>query len=158
MSLFTVTPADPSQPAVRALFYAALDELHRRYGANADDESVHFDELQPPTGVYLVARDQTGALVGGVAVRQIGAPEHHDSEVKRLWVRPDVRRSGVAAQLMAALETWACENGVRTLWLETGEKQPEAVHFYLREGYQPVSAFPEGVDHYPEGIKFKKSL
>jgi GNAT superfamily N-acetyltransferase len=140
------------------MFYSALDELNRRYGANADDASVDFTELAPPVGAFFVARDETGGLVGGVALRQIGDPSRADSEVKRLWVRPDVRRDGVAALLMHELEAWASQHGVRTIWLETGDKQPEAVKFYAREGYERVAAFPEGVDHYPEGIKFKKVL
>jgi len=149
---------EPStSPAVRALVYCALEELNRRYGGNADDHSLSFDELDEPSGAFFVARVDSH-LAGGVALRRIGADEAQAGEVKRLWVRPDLRQAGVAQRLMSDLEEFAPRLGVRSIYLETGEKQPEAIKFYARIGYERVGAFPEGVDHYPEGFKFLKVL
>ena len=156
--LFSVQPEPATSSGVKAMFFSALDELSRRYGANADDESVDFAELEPPRGVFLVARDERGSLVGGVALRAIGDEAARFGEVKRLWVRPDARRDGVAQLLMAELERWSREQGYRQLWLETGGAQPEAIALYERLSYTHVEAFPQGVDHYPEGIKFTKVL
>lgn len=150
-----VTP--PNHPSVRALVYCALDELNRRYGANADDASLDFSELEPPRGAFFVARENTH-LAGGVALRTISDPALGIVEVKRLWVRPDLRGRGVARALMDAAEEWARSEGRREIYLETGEKQPEAVALYHALQYERVVAFPEGVPHYPEGIKFFKSL
>ena len=149
---------EPStSPAVRALVYCALDELNRRYGANADDHSLHFEELDPPNGAFFVARID-GHLAGGVALRTITDPADRVAEVTRLWVRPDLRKFGVAQRLMSELETWATEAGFLTIYLETGDRQPEAIAFYSRINYERVTAFPEGAEHYPEGLKFKKDL
>ena len=154
---FDVSVAPPNHPSVRALVYCALDELNRRYGANADDASLDFDELEPPRGAFFVARENS-QLAGGVALRTICAPDLGIMEIKRLWVRPDLRGRGVARVLMNAAEEWALREGRREIYLETGEKQPEAVALYHAIGYERVAAFPSGVPHYPEGIKFKKQL
>jgi hypothetical protein len=59
---------------------------------------------------------------------------------------------------MVALEEFAPTLGVTSIYLETGDKQPEAIKFYARIGYERIAAFPDGVDHYPEGLKFLKVL
>ena len=153
----TIECESSSSPAVRALIYCALEELGRRYGSNADDHSLSFDELELPTGAFFVAR-LNNHLAGGVALRRIGDPGERAAEVKRLWVRPDLRQAGVARQLMTALEEFAPTLDIASIYLETGDKQPEAIKFYSRIGYERIAAFPDGVDHYPEGLKFLKVL
>lgn len=140
-----------------SLIYAAVDELERRYG-NADDAAhLDYDELGPPRGLFLVARDG-GELVGGVGLRAIGDPASNNGEVKRLWVRPDLRRLGVARSLMDAVVTRARELGYRRLYLETGPAQPEAQALYPRIGWEPVDAFPPGAYTHPGASRFARSL
>jgi len=153
----TIKREAPSSPAVRALVYCALEELGRRYERNADDHSLSFDELELPTGAFFVARLDSH-LAGGVALRKIGEPSERAAEVKRLWVRPDLRQAGVAQKLMVALEEFAPTLDVASIYLETGDKQPEAIKFYARIGYERIAAFPDGVDHYPGGLLFLKVL
>ena len=154
---FTIAPASPRTDAVRALVHSALDELTLRYGDHGDAESVTWEELIPPTGVFLVARHH-GELAGGVAVRTISDPALGIGEVKRLWVRPDLRGRGLARQLMHAVEAWAAAHNFREIYLETGERQPEAIALYRSLDYIAVTHFPEGVPNYPGGFKFFKSL
>ncbi len=139
-----------------SLYHAAIDELIRRYGGD-DGLHVDYSELSPPRGLFLVARVD-GHPVGGVGVRPIGASEERFGEVKRLWVRPDQRRHGLAAALMSALETHARDHGFRQLYLETGEAQPEALAFYRATGWSEVAAFPPGAYSYPTATRFTKSL
>lgn len=154
---FEISPAPPHSDAVRALVHCALDELTIRYGDHGDAESVTWDELAPPRGVFLVAR-HVGELAGGVAVRTISDPTQGIGEIKRLWVRPDLRGRGLARQLMRAAEEWAKTHHFVELYLETGERQPEAIALYHALDYEAVTAFPDGVPNYPEGFKFHKSL
>ena len=59
-------------------------------------------------------------LAGGVGLRSISDPAQHLGEIKRLLVRPDLRRRGVVAALMTAVEDYARSTGYRELYLETG--------------------------------------
>ncbi|MBW4078906.1 MAG: GNAT family N-acetyltransferase [Acidobacteria bacterium] len=146
-----------TSPGALSVVLAATDELNRRYGSVDDDMATHLDELGPPLGCYLVAREN-GHLAGGVGLRAIGQRELAAGEVKRLWVRPDLRRSGFAKLLMDALETKARELGYRVLFLETGDGQPEALRFYPKHGWQRVENFPAGAFTHHLATRFNKQL
>lgn len=140
-----------------SVYHAALDELTRRYGGSDEGAHLRVEELAPPRGAFLVAR-VSGDPVGGVGVRPIGEVEWHYGEVKRLWVRPDQRRHGVGAKLMARLEDRARSLGYRQLFLETGYAQPEALQLYQSSAWQPVEEFPPGAFSYPGAYRFTKFL
>ena len=152
----TLDVDDITTPGAQSLIFAARDELDRRYGVGADAE-MPDSELAAPGGLFVVARLDSH-LAGGVGVRTIVAPGSGIGEIKRLWVRPDLRRSGVAAALMAHVERAAADAGFVELYLETGPRQPEAQAFYARIGWTPVTAFPPGAHAYPDGIKFYRDL
>jgi GNAT superfamily N-acetyltransferase len=140
-----------------SVLLAAVDELERRYGQADDDAHLHTDELAPPEGTFLVAR-VAGHLAGGVGIRRIGDADQRLAEVKRLWVRPDLRRTGVATALMEAAERRARELGYRQLYLETGRAQPEALAFYPRTGWTRVETFPPGAFTHEMATRFTKIL
>ena len=56
-------------------------------------------------------------------------------EIKRMYVYPRYRRSGVAQAVLAELERWAADLGYTACVLETGKRQPEAIALYHRCGY-----------------------
>lgn len=113
------------------------EELDARYGT-ADHEPG-----PPPSAadvdVFLVAVESaTGEAVGCGALRRL-APGV--AEIKRMYVAPRLRGSGVAVGLLRALESAAAGRGWRTLRLETGTEQPDALRFYQREGYREIPLF-----------------
>ena len=140
-----------------SVFHAAVDELVRRYGGGSDDRQQLIAELTPPRGFFLVARDARH-LAGGVGVRAIGDPGMHLGEVKRLWVRPDLRRTGIASTLMSAVLEHARARGYLRLYLETGPAQPEALAFYPRTGWTPIEEFPPGAYSHPGASRFFRDL
>ncbi len=140
-----------------ALVYAASDELQQRYGGEGDNEHLVVDELRPPRGLFLVARRER-ELVGGVGLRPICEPGLHFAEVKRLWVRPDLRREGVGLTLMDKLESHAKELGYVTLFLETGPAQPEALTLYRSHGWAEIDQYPAGAFSHPQARRFSKTL
>lgn len=140
-----------------SVFHAAIDELTRRYGGSDEAKHLSVEELLPPEGVFLVSRLDAHP-VGGVGLRRIAAPDLNYGEVKRLWVRPDLRRQGVGATLMRTIEHTAVRLGYRQLYLETGYAQPEAVELYRTTGWTPVEAFPAGAFSYPQAYRFTKVL
>ncbi len=140
-----------------SVLHAAVDELERRYGQSDDSAHLRPDELAPPDGAFLVAR-LSGHLAGGVGIRRLGDTDRHLAEVKRLWVRPDLRRTGVATALMTAVEQRARELGYHQLYLETGRAQPEALAFYPRSGWTRVDSFPPGAFTHELATRFTKIL
>jgi GNAT superfamily N-acetyltransferase len=140
-----------------SVFHAAIDELNRRYGGSDEAKHLQLDELELPRGVFLVAR-RDGHLVGGVGLRPIGERSLLLGEIKRLWVRPDERKSGAGSLLMASIEDRARTIGYRQLYLETGPAQPEAFALYKKLGWESVQEFPKGAFSYPQAYRFTKTL
>jgi GNAT superfamily N-acetyltransferase len=140
-----------------SVLYAADDELKRRYGGDGDGPHLHVDELAEPLGLFLVAR-VNGDIAGGVGLRSIGDPDQHLGEVKRLWVRPDLRRGGIAVALMDEMEQRARVLAYVRLYLETGPKQPEAVALYTSSGWDAIVEYPAGVFCHPMSYRFTKVL
>ncbi len=140
-----------------SVLYAADDELKRRYGGDGDGPHLQVDELAEPHGLFLVARVH-GDIAGGVGLRRIGDPTLRLAEIKRLWVRPDLRRGGIAASLMGEIEARAASLGYERLYLETGPKQPEAVALYVTIGWDRIEDYPSDVFCHPMSHRFTKPL
>jgi putative acetyltransferase len=123
-------------PEATALREAQRVELAARYGT--PDSEPGPPPTAADTTVFLLARDPHAAAVGCGALREL---EPHAGEVKRMYVVPQLRRSGVASALLTALEAEAARRGWTHLRLETGTEQPDAMAFYERHGYRRIPNF-----------------
>jgi len=136
-----------------AALLAELDrELLDRYPRHAI-HGVELRELAGDQGFFGVAR-MDGQPVGIGAVRVL---EPGLGEVKRMFVRREARRRGVARAVLAKLEETACEMGIHTLRLETGERQPEAIALYESHGYGRIPCFGEYASD-PFSVCYEKKL
>ncbi|WP_424188701.1 GNAT family N-acetyltransferase [Actinokineospora sp. G85] len=123
-----------------------------RYGG-VDLTPVDPAQFVPPHGVFLVAYlDGEPVATGGWRVRG-----EHEAEIKRMYVSPAARGRGLARAVLAELERTAAAAGRRTLVLETGTKQPEAIALYESAGYVPVEPFGYYADE-PESVYLGKDL
>lgn len=157
MPTLSITDEAISTSGALSVLYAADDELKRRYGGEGDGPHLRIDELSEPLGRFLVARVD-GDIAGGVGLRPIGEPAQRLAEIKRLWVRPDLRRGGIAVALMSEVEARARSLGYERLYLETGPKQPEAVALYGAIGWERVEEYPASVFCHPMSHRFTKTL
>jgi GNAT superfamily N-acetyltransferase len=133
------TPYDhPDADALRA---AQRRELDERYGSDDHEPGAAPSAADVP--VFLVARDRAGAAIACGGLRPLSEDVLGPDvvEIKRMYATPDVRGTGVAVAVLRALEVEATGLGARRLVLETGTRQPDAIRFYQREGYQPVPLF-----------------
>lgn len=64
-------------------------------------------------------------------------------EIKRMFVREEHRGKGFANHVLEELENWAHELHFNECILETGKKQPEAIRFYQKSGYQPIPNYDQ---------------
>jgi GNAT superfamily N-acetyltransferase len=62
-------------------------------------------------------------------------------EIKRMFVRENQRRKGIASMILNELELWAKELGFTRCILETGEKLPEAINLYQKKGYSRIANY-----------------
>jgi putative acetyltransferase len=125
-----VSLESPDQPEVIQLI-AELDAYQDTLYPPESRHALDLASLCAPDVVFAVARDAQGRAVGCGAV--VLGPQH--GELKRMYVHPHSRGCGVAAELLAVLESHAVRRGCTWFVLETGPRQPEALAFYARSGY-----------------------
>ncbi|WP_303315781.1 GNAT family N-acetyltransferase [Flavivirga abyssicola] len=80
-----------------------------------------------------------------------------ETEIKRMFTRPETRSQGVASKILKALEAWSEELGFEACLLETGKRQVEAVQFYKKNAYIAIPNYGQykGVTN---SVCFKKSI
>ncbi|MEV4626903.1 GNAT family N-acetyltransferase [Micromonospora sp. NPDC049523] len=134
---WTIDARPWDDPAGAALRERQRVELDARYGT--DDHEPGLAPSGDDIAHFVVAVDLTdGRAIGCGALRQL---DHGSAEIKRMYVDPSARGTGVATALLRALEAAALQRGWLTLRLETGTAQPDARRFYEREGYQRIDPF-----------------
>lgn len=91
-----------------------------------------------------------GAFDGNEIVGLMGLwPERavktaHRATIIMVYVRSDRRGGGFAKALLAAVNDYARQNGVRQLELTVSAENPAAVRFYEREGFRQIGLIPGG--------------
>ncbi|HVU92800.1 MAG TPA: GNAT family N-acetyltransferase, partial [Jatrophihabitans sp.] len=123
------------QPDAEALRAAQRRDIDARYGPGSEPGT-------PPTAAdvvhFVVAYAADGTPAGCGGLRPLDGAS---GEIKRMYVAPRFRGTGVSTAVLRALEEHARGRGWTHLRLETGPRQPEAVRFYTREGYRPIPDF-----------------
>ena len=126
---------------------AIVEALFREYVAsltedisfqNIDDELAGLPgKYARPTGVVLIAREGDEAA-GAVAYRMV---EPGVCEMKRLYVRPAWRGSGLGRELANELIEDARGQGYRTMLLDTLASMSAARALYRDLGFAPVASY-----------------
>ncbi|MEO6605513.1 MAG: GNAT family N-acetyltransferase [Aeromicrobium sp.] len=129
-----------------------LLEYVQRYGGDGDINPIDPAEFLPPEGLFLMA------YVDGVPAAMGGWRRHgNDVEIRRMYVRPQFQRLGLARALLERIESTAAEAGFTRMILETGTAQPEAIELYRSAGYVDIPAFGFYAD-YDDSVHLGKQL
>jgi GNAT superfamily N-acetyltransferase len=94
-------------------------------------------DYAPPRGALLVA-GTPGALAGCVALRPL---EGDACEMKRLFVRPGLRGTGLGGRLARAVLDEARRIGYRRMRLDTLPMMSEAIALYRRLGFRETDPY-----------------
>lgn len=111
-------------------------EIEARYGT-PDSEPGPAPTAADITA-FFVAYDESGEPVGCGGLRELPGGE---AEVKRMFVAGSSRGTGASTAILHELERFGRERGWSRLVLETGDRQPDAVRFYEREGFTRIPNF-----------------
>lgn len=128
-----------------------LDEIARLFRACAAELRVDlgFQDFEKelsglpgkyaePEGSILIARDHDGCVVGCVALRPMSDPGY--CEVKRLFVEPEHRASGLGRRLARMIVDEGRARGYRAMRLDTLKRLRAALALYESLGFERVSA------------------
>jgi GNAT superfamily N-acetyltransferase len=143
-------------PAAEVLRDAQQTEVSARYGV--PDSEPGPKPTAADIAVFLVAfdvaEDGSELAVGCGGLRTL---DDSHGEIKRMYVIPERRGTGVSIAILTALEGEARGRGWSRLVLETGDQQPDAMRLYEREGYTLIPNFGYYADS-PLSICYEKKL
>ena len=140
---------------LRDYYVEVSDRWHRlRNGRDSTPEEIErgypqmrSDDLAPPTGEFVVARSaEGGSVLGGcVGLRRLRDDDgRRVAELRRMYVRPEHRGTGLGTALLLCAEEIARVWGVAAMRLDTRLDLTEARALYLRQGWVEVPAFNDG--------------
>jgi ribosomal protein S18 acetylase RimI-like enzyme len=128
---------------------AATVKLFRIYAASLDvDLSYKYFEAEmetmpgqyaPPAGELLLARDAASNPAGCVGLRPIDP--HGCCEMKRLFVSPERRGTGLGSSLVHAAIEVAARIGYREVRLDTLPSMAGAQSLYRRLGFEVMEPY-----------------
>lgn len=130
--MLTLLRANSSHPDFIALVRQLDADLALRDG-NEHAFYAQFNTIATIKHVVVGYLNESAVACGAIKEFDKGA-----MEVKRMFVIPEVRNRGLAAQVLSELETWASSLGYARCVLETGRKQPEAIALYTKCGYVQI--------------------
>ena len=144
----TVEAVDPGAPEAKALMHALSGALEAITG---DDGRSRFDpdDLRPPAGVFLIARDGKGDAVGCGGMRD---RDDGDVEIKRMFACPG---SGAGLVILHELERRAWGAGARRMVLSTRWINRRATAFYEKHGFRECAPYGDYVER-PQSVCMQK--
>jgi len=98
----------------------------------------------PPSGELLLAK-RGDHVLGCIALKALEPPRV--AEIKRLFVRPQARKTGVGQALVAAAIVSARYLGYGEIKLDTLPEMESAIALYKRNGFVPIPSY--GSHPYP---------
>jgi GNAT superfamily N-acetyltransferase len=128
-------------------------ELSEEYPEELRGTPLVPEELAASGAAFLVAR-RNGQPVGCGAIRPF---EPGVAEIKRMFVVHEARGRGIGRSILENLETFAKNFGYRSVRLETGLKQPEAISLYQSAGYHRAPCYGPYRNN-PISVCFEKAL
>jgi molybdopterin-guanine dinucleotide biosynthesis protein A/N-acetylglutamate synthase-like GNAT family acetyltransferase len=138
------TPADLDALRVRIVpyhtehrngFHALVADTLREYGFEPD---AQLDpDLDDPSAVYeaLWVALVGDEVVGAVALRSVGPRE---VQLKRMYLRPQLRGRGVGRKLLQMALVWSREHRIERISLDTTKQMEAARHLYETHGFVRV--------------------
>ncbi|MBC9227541.1 GNAT family N-acetyltransferase [Aeromicrobium sp. 636] len=138
---------DPRAVALRARMSQEMSDLYGR-----PRHTVGAEDIDPDAVIACLLVLDGDEPVGTVSLRRL----RDLVEIKRMFLLPSTRGTGLAPRLLAEIEARAARVTDRVV-LHTGERQRAAIALYERSGYAPIEVYPP-YDQVPESLCFAKTL
>ena len=136
-------------------FIELVRHLDRYLAITDGDEHAFYNQFNKINTIkHVIVAYLDEKLVGCGAIKEYS---DNTTEVKRMFVLPEIRGRGIATTILTELENWARELGYKSCILETGKKQPEAIGLYQKNSYQLIPSYGQ-YKNVENSVCFEKKL
>jgi GNAT superfamily N-acetyltransferase len=121
----------------------------------ADDTLADPSHLLPPQNRLIVAYDDSGEMIGCGSLRRI-RPDA--AEMKRMYVAPKARRTGLGRALFEARINEARRMGLKWLFVDTVKGNRPMLSLYETSGFEYIDRYPENANppEYADSLVFMR--
>lgn len=136
-------------------FICLVKYLDKELAEIDGDEHAFYAQLNKTDKIkHVIVAYENDQPVGCGAIREY-APSA--TEIKRMYTLPESRGKGIATKILSELEKWASELSYGTCILETGNRQPDAIKLYEKNGYKRTANYGKyvGVEN---SVCFEKEI
>jgi GNAT superfamily N-acetyltransferase len=149
--MITIKRTSASDPDFKALVLQLDADLVDRHGEHREFYA-RFNSTESIK--YVVVAYSGGAPAGCGSIKEY---DQGTMEIKRIFVKDEYRRRGIALMILQELEKWSRELSCSRCILETGLQQPEAIGLYRKCGYVLIPNYDQyaGFDN---SVCFEKIL
>jgi ribosomal protein S18 acetylase RimI-like enzyme len=125
------------------LFYAYAESLGIDLSFQGFDAEMAGmpGKYAPPQGELLLARNSKDEAIGCVGLRPLPHTDNKVAEMKRLYVAPDGRGTGVGKALASQLISTAASLGYDEVRLDTLSSMVAAIKMYRALGFEDIPAY-----------------
>lgn len=138
-----ITAVDPSADSrVLATLDAYASDMATLVGVYAHTIRVNdLEGYRAPHGVFLLGTDDD-RVVGCGAFRPVALRDGSEGvEIKRMWVAPEARGTGLGRRILLELHQRAAALGASTAVLDTRSELVAANRLYRSVGYEPCDPY-----------------
>ena len=129
------------QPGDRAAAALLIETVLAEYGLGWEAHGADVDVLEVENyyknGEFWIV-ELNDVVVGTAAYSPIDRSENA-VEIRKMYLRSDVRGQGLGRFLLSALEAVIIQKGFAEIWIETASILKEAVVLYERSGYEAAT-------------------
>ena len=93
--------------------------------------------------IFYIAIDNDNRVIGMLGTNTFSET---DMWLKRLYVKPNMKRKGIGSALLSAVEEYAKTKNILNIHTRFGDGNNEAPHFYLSRGFIEIGR-SEGLRH-----------
>lgn len=133
------TPADLAAAVSLFKDYARALAIDLSYQNFAAELAGLPGKYAPPLGQLLLARSKDDEALGCVALRPIESAGC--CEMKRLYIAPQARGTGLGRALVQAILSEAIRIGYREIRLDTLPNMTEALSLYEKAGFRRIEPY-----------------
>jgi GNAT superfamily N-acetyltransferase len=141
-----------------------IDSIYREYGdeiylQGADSDLLDIETNYLQDGEFWVEQTDTGEVIASIAVKRstINNSKELVASLKRFYMLPKYRGSGLARQMHDTVIEWCKQNHINQIYLWSDTRFTRAHSFYSKHGYKQkgTRALDDGAMPYQEYLFVK---